>query len=1543
MENLIHNDRKLILLAAAFSLFTLFPAATYAQSAAEKALLEKARSLESSGRLDMAAQTWEQVLLVDANNKEALLGIARADMRLGKTQEARRYLDRLKAAGGTPDAISSVEKLSSVQPQSVQLQQATQLSRQGRYADAMRIYRDLYGGNPPAGDIALSYYDTEAAIPSDRAHAIAGLRQLARQFPADSRYAITLGRVLTYDQSTRAEGISILNQYPNVVSAKNSLRQAEIWNTKPPAGTQEQADQPSAPVAVTSPEALAYRALNSGRLDEAKTRFQAIFDRQPNNRDALAGLGYVAMKQQDFATAQDYLERARAAGAKNVASTLSSAQFWLKMTAAENELKAGNSDAAIAGYRSALQIQPNNASGLEGLGGALLQAEKNDEAIAVFEQAARADPQHADAWRGLFLAQTASGNAQAALDLNDRIPKNIRPQLAKDPDYLRALAQNNLAIGKKDEADRVIAQALALPFPNGGRDLPVQKQMQYASLLMTAKKYDPAIRLYQQIVDQSPDNGAAWNALISAQHEMHADNEAIATIGRMPQPVFEKQQNDPAFLTLIGSIYQSRHDYTRAQKYLERAAASAPARTSTTLQLADVYAAQGDAQKAYAIYVRERDQNQSNLQAWRGVLNSLHLMNRDRDALRQIAAMPEFVHIRLEQDPAYLQVLASIQTSAGQSRAALQTFDQISQIYARQSTEVPVDVRIQYGWVLLKAGDERRLYSLISSLSSTTTLTDDQQTDLNNLWASWSMQRANAALAAGDQRRALTILVAAAQAFPQNEDIYSTLAGAYMKTGQPKQAMAIYAARNMDNATVQQFQGAIGAAMSANDLDQVQRWLTIALDRFKDNASILRMAAQYEQARGDSARAAAYYRAALNAAGPVPFGGDLLPQPGEPTYNPSPMQQLMQLLAPPGPSARLEDLDLPYPQDQNTSPDDAPRSPTLGDYADGNALPTTAAPQRDSFSNRADDRTAALDSRTAALDSPDSSFDLPPVPQTTRRENTRGRNLPVIRSQAAPPVQLPVVRPSSSPVELATREAPSITLRPIPTPVAPLPTRTRAPEIRSENDSLQLRPAVHSITAQPETAQVYAPNNPSDSQIQPPQQQSRPQYPLSTPSVQLPLSPGYGTPSAIDRWERPAALPPLTGPKARVARPKTEREQIEEQLAILEGASSNWVGGSSAIDYRSGQPGYDRFAVFSTPIEASTALTPNVRATFIVKPVLLDAGNAADSTTRFSVPYQLGTLVNVQDSNGLSTNPPEPQTASGIGGEIQLRTPSFAAMLGYSPYGFLVENVIGGLYIHPPASHFTLTFGRDSIVDTQLAYSGLRDLGSRGPNFAGNYWGGVIANSGELQLSFGNERSGWYIQGGGQYITGRHVQTNKRIDGDAGAYWSVWHRPDIGSLTLGLNFFGMHYDHNLRYFTYGQGGYFSPGSYMLTGIPFTFSGARNPRFHYRVTGSLGVQAFEEDATPFYPIDPVLQAARSNPWYPAQTNVSGNYNLTAEGSYAIAEHWYVGGYLSFNNSRNYSSNNVGFYVRYLFHPQPINVENGPTGIFPVRGLRPLNVP
>ena len=159
-----------------------------------------------------------------------------------------------------------------------------------------------------------------------------------------------------------------------------------------------------------------------------------------------------------------------------------------------------------------------------------------------------------------------------------------------------------------------------------------------------------------------------------------------------------------------------------------------------------------------------------------------------------------------------------------------------------------------------------------------------------------------------------------------------------------------------------------------------------------------------------------------------------------------------------------------------------------------------------------------------------------------------------------------------------------------------------------------------------------------------------------------------------------------------------------------------------------------------------------------------------------------------------------------------------------------------------------------------------------------------------------------------------------------------------------MNFFAMHYEHNLRYFTFGQGGYFSPDAYVLANIPVRFNGHYGRNFHYIINGSLGVQGFQEDASPFFPLTQKGSCTvASTQCYGTRDSISGNYLIDAEAAYRLTEHWYAGALVTANNSRDYNTATVGFYVRYMFRAQFPTEEGPPTGIFPVNGLRPVQVP
>jgi cellulose synthase operon protein C len=225
-----------------------------------------------------------------------------------------------------------------------------------------------------------------------------------------------------------------------------------------------------------------------------------------------------------------------------------------------------------------------------------------------------------------------------------------------------------------------------------------------------------------------------------------------------------------------------------------------------------------------------------------------------------------------------------------------------------------------------------------------------------------------------------------------------------------------------------------------------------------------------------------------------------------------------------------------------------------------------------------------------------------------------------------------------------------------------------------------------------------------------------------------------------------------------------------------------------------------------------------------------------------------------------------------------------------------------------------------------ISYAGERDP------ITGAVWGGVTATGVRAGFTHGTADSGFYANLSGARLSGTHVNDNSSVQGSAGAYFKFFAN-QYGVLKVGANVTGMRYAQNQQYFTYGQGGYFSPDSYLLVNAPITFEG-RQGRFAYRVNGSLGMQTFTE-GTPL-----------AGSFIAAQTvtapTTNANYNLNADVSYKLQQNWYIGTFLNVNNARDYQERAGGFSLRYMTRPQTI-AEGSPTGLIDRKAPLPLIVP
>ena len=366
-----------------------------------------------------------------------------------------------------------------------------------------------------------------------------------------------------------------------------------------------------------------------------------------------------------------------------------------------------------------------------------------------------------------------------------------------------------------------------------------------------------------------------------------------------------------------------------------------------------------------------------------------------------------------------------------------------------------------------------------------------------------------------------------------------------------------------------------------------------------------------------------------------------------------------------------------------------------------------------------------------------------------------------------------------------------------------------------------------------------------------------------------------------------------------VSRPAAD--SVEDKLASIESRNTPYLSSRMSVWGRGGQSGFNRLIVEQAEFEASTTIADTLRASLIARPTYLSGG-----TPNGSGEALFGTQAKPAGFG--------PQSASGLGAEAQLSTNSVGLRIGATPYGFLTNSWVGGFRLQPFSGPITLLIERDNVRDTMLSYAGVRDPVSN------QIMGGVMSNSASLQAHWGNATSGIYASGGYQSLRGRNVARNSGFNGNAGAWWKVSSVKE-GDLTMGMNFSGMGYDRNLRYFTSGQGGYFSPQQYFLFNVPVRWTGTHD-RLQYTLGGSLGLQHFTEDASDFYPTNPALQAV-SLKQYPAMVSTGANFGFDSRVAYQLAPHWMLGAFVTASNARNYTAASGGLFMKYTFEERPMS--------------------
>lgn len=321
---------------------------------------------------------------------------------------------------------------------------------------------------------------------------------------------------------------------------------------------------------------------------------------------------------------------------------------------------------------------------------------------------------------------------------------------------------------------------------------------------------------------------------------------------------------------------------------------------------------------------------------------------------------------------------------------------------------------------------------------------------------------------------------------------------------------------------------------------------------------------------------------------------------------------------------------------------------------------------------------------------------------------------------------------------------------------------------------------------------------------------------------------------------------------------QAELEKVEQQYAST-------LDAHLAFRYRTGDVGLGRVFELSAPLTASLSPGRTGRLTARVTPIYLSAGQ-----TDLSGP---GTAESF-GQNGAFVPPTQPLLVSSDSGGVALALrydiKGFGIELGSTPLGFPVMDVVGEIGYAGKVGGLSLGIHafRTAVTDSVLSYAGRRD------NRTHTVWGGVRRNGGQLDLAYDAEAWRLGLFGSFAYFDGRNVADNLGGQYGASVAWKLYRRPS-SQVTAGLGVFVMDYNKDLRYFSFGQGGYFSPQMFVAAGLPVVWH-RQSDRLTTHLEAEVGVDWFRENASPFFPNDPGLQASRNSVPADAQTIIGASY-------------------------------------------------------------------
>lgn len=215
-----------------------------------------------------------------------------------------------------------------------------------------------------------------------------------------------------------------------------------------------------------------------------------------------------------------------------------------------------------------------------------------------------------------------------------------------------------------------------------------------------------------------------------------------------------------------------------------------------------------------------------------------------------------------------------------------------------------------------------------------------------------------------------------------------------------------------------------------------------------------------------------------------------------------------------------------------------------------------------------------------------------------------------------------------------------------------------------------------------------------------------------------------------------------------------------------------------------------------------------------------------------------------------------------------------------------------------------LNIHQHPVTQSILSYVGLEDP------YGGREWGRVLRSGAEAEINLIPSSHYWLtVIAGYDYYWGNNVKGNNAFNGTVSA-GRTFARKSL-DFSLGLFLTTQHFERNSNFFTFGQGGYFSPDIFLMTGPTLRITTKPYKSYYLNAEGTVGYLYFRTEDSPFLP----LGGNTSTGEFKGESTSRVGFNFNMEALKLLTPHTALGVYGGVNQSADFTEWSAGLTLRY----------------------------